>query len=47
YLKPDDTINIGTNLPAPWLAILRNSFRFSYGMGFLLDRNFGPSLIRL
>ncbi len=47
YLKPDDTINIGTNLPAPWLAIFRNSFRFTYGMGFLLDRNFGGEIIRL
>ncbi len=47
YLKPDDTINVGTNLPATWLAILRNSFRFSYGMGFLLDRNFGTEIIGL
>lgn len=41
FLKPDDTINIGTNFWAQPLAVIRNSFRFSYGFGFLLDRNFG------
>jgi hypothetical protein len=41
YIKPHDEINIGTNLPTSFLAVIRNSFRFSYGFGFLLDRNFG------
>ncbi|MBI1373943.1 MAG: hypothetical protein GC159_14565 [Phycisphaera sp.] len=41
YLKPDDTVNIGTNLLASFAAVIRNSFRMSYGFGFLLDRNFG------
>jgi len=41
YLKPDDTVNIGTNLGASFAAVLRNSFRMTYGFGFLLDRNFG------
>ncbi len=44
YLKPNDTINIGTNLFAtPW-AVVRNGFRFSYGFGFVLDRNFNGDL---
>lgn len=44
YLKPDDTINVGTNLPAPFLAVIRNSFRMTYGFGFLLDRNFSDKV---
>jgi len=44
YLKPNDTINIGTNIWAAPLAVIRNGFRFSYGMGFLLDRNFGTDV---
>ncbi len=40
YLKPDDTINIGTNFWASHIATLRRSFRSSYGFGFLLDKNF-------
>jgi polysaccharide biosynthesis/export protein len=41
FLKPDDMINVGTNFWAQPLAIVRNGFRFSYGFGFLMDRNFG------
>ena len=41
FLKPDDVINIGTNLWARPLAVARNGFRATYGFGFLLDRNFG------
>jgi polysaccharide export outer membrane protein len=41
FLKPDDRINIGTDFWAFPLAVIRNGFRFSYGFGFLLDRNFG------
>ncbi len=44
FLKPNDTINIGTNFFASHLASIRNSFRFSYGFGFILDRNFGPDV---
>ncbi len=40
YLKPDDRINVGTNFWALPLAVVRNGFRFSYGFGFILDRNF-------
>jgi len=40
YLKPNDTINIGTSLVATPLAVIRNGFRMTYGFGFILDRNF-------
>ena len=40
YLKPDDQINVGTSILMPLVAVLRNSFRMTYGFGFLLDRNF-------
>lgn len=39
-LKPDDTINVGTNALMPFLAVLRNAFRATYGFGFVYDRNF-------
>jgi signal peptidase I len=41
YLKPNDIIYVGTNIGAPFIAALRNSFRIDYGFGFLYDRNFG------
>jgi len=41
FLKPDDTVNFGTNFWATPLAIIRGGFRMTYGFGFLLDRNFG------
>jgi polysaccharide biosynthesis/export protein len=40
YLKADDRINVGTNALAPFLAAFRNGFRFTYGFGFLYDRNY-------
>jgi polysaccharide export outer membrane protein len=43
YLKPNDVVNVGTNAAAPFLAVLRNAFRFSYGFGFVYDRNFADS----
>lgn len=42
-LKPDDQVMVGTNAGASFLAALRNSFRFTYGFGFLYDRNYAPS----
>ncbi len=42
YLKPNDRVNVGTNIIAPFLSAIRNGFRMSYGFGFLYDRNFGP-----
>lgn len=44
YLKPNDIINVGTNFWQTPLAIIRNGFRFTYGFGFLADRNFGSDL---
>jgi hypothetical protein len=43
YLKPNDVVYIGTDFIAPFIAALRNSFRLTYGFGFLYDRNFSPS----
>ncbi len=42
YLKPDDRVNVGTNVIAPFLAAFRNGFRMTYGFGFLYDRNYAP-----
>jgi protein involved in polysaccharide export with SLBB domain len=42
YLKPNDTILVGTDFWPPYLAALRGAFRFSYGLGFIYDRNFAP-----
>lgn len=41
FIRRDDHIHIGTNFFAAPLAVIRNGFRFTYGFGFLLDRNFG------
>ncbi len=41
FIKKDDTINVGTNSTAMWKAVLRNSFRATYGFGFVYDRNYG------
>jgi polysaccharide biosynthesis/export protein len=45
YLKPNDVVYVGTHFIAPFLAAIRNSFRLTYGFGFLYDRNFytGPN----
>jgi hypothetical protein len=40
FLKKDDSINVGTHPVAPLLATIRNSFRLTYGFGFIYDRNF-------
>lgn len=39
-LRPDDLVNVGTHFVAPFLFVIRNSFRFTYGFGFVYDRNF-------
>ena len=44
YLKPRDTINVGTSFAAVPLALLRNGLRVSYGFGFILDRNFSTDV---
>lgn len=40
FLRDDDIINVGTHIVAPFLFVIRNSFRFTYGFGFVYDRNF-------
>jgi protein involved in polysaccharide export with SLBB domain len=40
YLKPNDVVYVGTHFIAPFLAAVRNSFRLTYGAGFLYDRNY-------
>jgi len=40
FIKPNDTINVGTNFFGLPLAVIRNGFRMTYGFGFVLDRNF-------
>lgn len=41
FLKPNDIINVGSHPVMRWVATIRNSFRSSYGFGFVYDRNFG------
>jgi polysaccharide export outer membrane protein len=43
FIKPLDLINVGTHPTARWRAVLRNSFRATYGFGFIYDRNFANS----
>lgn len=43
YLRPYDTVNVGTNALAPFLAALRGAFRFTYGFGFIYDKNFNQN----
>ncbi len=40
FIKPNDLINVGTHWSARFRAVLRNSFRATYGFGFIYDRNF-------
>lgn len=42
-LKPNDLVNVGTTAISPFLATIRNAIRFTYGFGFLYDRNFADS----
>ena len=42
YLKPNDVVRVGTDVIAPFVSAFRNAFRFTYGFGFLYDRNFAP-----
>jgi polysaccharide export outer membrane protein len=44
YLKDNDYVNVGTNFWAFPAAVVRNGFRFTYGFGFLIDRNFGNDI---
>ena len=39
FIKPNDIINIGSHPVARWVAVVRQSFRATYGFGFVYDRN--------
>lgn len=39
FLKPNDIINIGSHPVARFVAVIRQSFRSTYGFGFVYDRN--------
>lgn len=39
-LRDEDIVNVGSDVVAPFLFVIRNSFRFTYGFGFVYDRNF-------
>jgi protein involved in polysaccharide export with SLBB domain len=43
FLKPNDIVQVGTNVLAPFIAAIRGGFRITYGFGFLYDRNFSPA----
>lgn len=43
YLRPNDIVNVGSSPVMIFLAVVRNAFRFSYGFGFVYDRNFADS----
>ncbi|MBI9018216.1 MAG: polysaccharide biosynthesis/export family protein [Phycisphaerae bacterium] len=39
YLRPGDMINVGSHPLKRWEAVIRQSFRATYGFGFVYDRN--------
>ena len=43
FLKPNDVLNVGTDLFASLLAVTRNGYRASYGFGFVYDKNLDTS----
>jgi polysaccharide biosynthesis/export protein len=45
FLKPNDVLEIGTHWKTSFLAVVRNAFRVSYGMGLIYDRNFGAARV--
>ena len=42
FLKPNDLVNVGTDAIMPFLAVMRNAYRVSYGWGFVYDKNLSP-----
>jgi hypothetical protein len=42
FLKPYDSVMVGTNLPAFFINQVRTGGRITYGAGFLYDRNYAP-----
>jgi protein involved in polysaccharide export with SLBB domain len=45
FLKTNDILAVGTSISAPFLAVLKNAFRLTYGFGFIYDRNFSDPVI--
>ncbi|MCP4379423.1 MAG: hypothetical protein GY794_25035, partial [bacterium] len=45
FLKPNDVLEVGTHWKTSFLAVVRNAFRVSYGVGMIYDRNFGAATI--
>lgn len=43
FIKPNDTINVGSHVASQFLYKLRNAFGAQYGFGFTYDRNFAYS----
>jgi protein involved in polysaccharide export with SLBB domain len=43
FLKPNDTVTVGTDIYPSFLAAIRGAFRITYGFGFLYDRNYAPA----
>ena len=39
FIKPQDIVNVGSHPLARWIAVIRQSFRTTYGFGFVYDRN--------
>ena len=46
FIKPNDIINVGSHPVARWVAVVRQSFRSTYGFGFVYDRNFADKDFR-
>jgi len=46
FLKPNDTLEIGTHWSASFLAVFRNAFRATVGFGGIYDRNFAEPIFR-
>jgi protein involved in polysaccharide export with SLBB domain len=42
-IRADDVIAVGSHVAAPFLAVIRNAFRMTYGFGFIYDRNFAET----
>lgn len=40
FLRPDDVLAVGQSAASPFIIVMRNAFRLTYGFGFIYDRNF-------
>ena len=43
FLKPNDVVNVGTDMISPFLAVTRNAYRAAYGWGYTYDKNLNTS----